>query len=96
MRWPDFQSADGHLLYARALHEANRHDEALVEFQAVAAYYPGAEARVRWGQLLDALGRHREAKALFRDTLVQLKRAPQHARVMQAEWTAIAERELRK
>lgn len=95
-RWPDYQSAEGHLLYARALHEANRHDEALVEFQAVSAYYPGAEARVRWAQLLDSLGRREEARALFRETLAQLGRASPYVRQMQAEWIAVAERELRR
>ena len=95
-RWPDFQSADGHLLYARALHEANRHDEALEEFAAVSNYYSGAEARVRWGQVLDALGRRQEARAVFRDVLLRYKNAPFHAKEMQAEWLAIAERELRK
>jgi hypothetical protein len=95
-RWPDYQSPDGHLLYARALHGANRHEEALAEFEAVSNYYPGAEARVHWDMLLDALGRREQAKVLFRDTLTQLKRAPSHARQMQAEWIAVAERELRR
>jgi hypothetical protein len=48
-RWPDYQSADGHLLYARALEESGRIEDALTEYQAVANYYPGAEARVRYG-----------------------------------------------
>src|SRR5579863_142118 len=43
-RWPDYQSAEGHLLYARALEESGRTDDALSEYQAVANYYPGAEA----------------------------------------------------
>jgi hypothetical protein len=42
--WPDFQSAEAHLLYARALAEVGRVDEALEEFYALAAYFPGAEA----------------------------------------------------
>jgi hypothetical protein len=44
-RWPDYQSAEGHLLYARALEESGRTEDALAEYQAVANYYPGAEAR---------------------------------------------------
>ena len=43
-------------LYARALEESGRTDEALYEYQAVANYYPGAEARVRYGLLLDKAG----------------------------------------
>src|SRR4030081_1383564 len=56
-RCPDFQSADGHLLYARALAEAGRIDEALEEYHALVAYSPTAEARVRYGMLLRMVGR---------------------------------------
>jgi hypothetical protein len=61
-RWPDYQSAEGHLLYARALEDSGRTADALSEYQAVAAYYAGAEARVRYGLLLDKAGRQAEAK----------------------------------
>lgn len=94
-RFPDYQSADGHLLYARALTASGRTAEALDEYHALAAYYPGAEPRVRYGQLLKALGRTTEARAVFEDVLKQLRRAPKHARRLQAEWIAAAERESR-
>jgi hypothetical protein len=45
-RWPDYQSAEGHLLYARALEDSGHTEDALAEYQAVATYYAGAEARV--------------------------------------------------
>jgi hypothetical protein len=93
-RWPDFQSAEGHLLYARALAEAGRVDEALEEFSALVAYAPGAEARVRYGMLLKLVGRTAEARLIFNELLLQMKRAPKHARDMQAEWLAIAEKQL--
>jgi len=94
-RWPDYQSADGHLLYARALEASGRLPEALDEYHALAGYYPGTEPRVRYGMLLKKLGRPTEADALFEDVLKQLRRAPRHVRRLQAEWIAIAERELR-
>jgi hypothetical protein len=93
-RWPDYQSADAHLLYARALEASGRTDEALSEYQAVANYYPGAEARVRYGLLLDKAGRAAEAKAVLADLLAQLRRAPKYVRRVQAEWIALAERAL--
>jgi hypothetical protein len=93
-RWPDFQSAEGHLLYARALAEAGRTDEALEEFQAVVAYFPGAEARVRYALLLKLVGRTAEAKVVFAELLIQMKRAPKYLRQAQAEWIAIAEKQL--
>jgi hypothetical protein len=46
-RWPDFESAEAHLLYARSLAEVGRIDEALEVYYALVRYAPGAEARVR-------------------------------------------------
>jgi hypothetical protein len=94
-RWPDYQSAEAHLLYARALENSGRTDDALYEYQAVANYYPGAEARVRYGLLLDKAGRRAEAKAVFTEVLTGLKRAPKYVRRVQAEWIALAEKALR-
>lgn len=94
-RWPDFQSADGHLLYARALAGSGRTDEALEEYKAVSSYFPGAEARVRWAMLLESLGRLTEAKAIYAELLTQMRHAPDFVRKAQAEWIAIAQRQLR-
>jgi hypothetical protein len=94
-RWPDYQSAEGHLLYARALEDSGRTADALSEYQAVAAYYAGAEARVRYGLLLDKAGRQAEAKTVLTEVLAQLKRAPKYVRRAQAEWIALAEKALR-
>jgi hypothetical protein len=92
--WPDFESGEAHLLYARALAEAGRVDEALEEFASVITYFSGAEARVRYGMLLKLVGRTAEARVVFNELLLQMKRAPKHARIMQAEWLAIAEKQL--
>ena len=94
-RWPDYQSADGHLLYARALEDSGHTAEALFEYQAVANYYPGAEARARYGLLLDKTGRKADARVVFTELLTQLKRAPKYVRRVQAEWIALAEKALR-
>ncbi|MGB8400959.1 hypothetical protein [Bradyrhizobium sp.] len=93
-RWPGFQSAEGHLLYARALAEVGRVDEALDEYHALAAYFPGAEARVRYGMLLRMVGRTAEARVVFNELLLQMKRAPKYLREAQAEWLSIAEKQL--
>ena len=98
-RWPNYQSAVAHLLYARALEAAGRTDEAIAEYQAVANYYPGAEARypgaearVRYGVMLDKAGRKADAKTVLSETQAGLKRAPKYVRRAQAEWIALAER----
>lgn len=93
-RWPDYRSGDGHLLYARALAEVGRIDEALDEYHAVAAYYPGAEARVRYGMLLHIVGRSAEGRVVLNELLLQMKRAPKYLRQAQAEWLSIAEKQL--
>jgi hypothetical protein len=93
-RWPDFQSPEGHLLYARALGEVGRIDEALDEYHALIAYSPGAEARVRYGMLLRMVGRTAEARVVFNELLIQMRRAPKYVRDVQAEWLSIAEKQL--
>jgi hypothetical protein len=93
-RWPDFKSPEGHLLYARSLADVGRLDEALEEYHAVSAYFPGAEARVRYGLLLRMVGRTAEARVVFNELLLQMKRAPRYLRDAQAEWLSIAEKQL--
>ena len=97
-RWPDYQSAEAHLLYLARQRLPQRPHQTrcvLYEYQALANYYPGAEARVRYGLLLDRTGRQNEAKAVFSEVLTQLKRAPKYVRRVQAEWIALAEKGLR-
>src|SRR5215467_551041 len=94
-RWPDYQSAEGHLLYARALEASGRTTEALDEYRSVADYFPGPEARVRWAMLLALMGRDAESRRLFSDVVTQMRRAPKYVRKVQAEWIAIAEKALR-
>lgn len=94
-RWPDYQSADGHLVYARALDEDGRLDDAIEEYHAVSAYYPGAEPRVRYGLALRNAGRETEAQAVFADVIRQMGRAPAFARKVQAPWIAMAQAALR-
>jgi hypothetical protein len=92
--WPDFESAEGHLLYARALAEVGRIEEALDEYDALVAYFPGAEAKVRYGLLLGTVGRTAEARIVFNELLLQMRRAPKYLREAQAEWLSIAEKQL--
>jgi hypothetical protein len=94
-RWPDWESADGHLLYARTLEEDGRIGEAIAEYHALSAYYVGAEPRVRHGLALRKLGREAEARALLADVVLRMSRAPKFARKIQAEWISMAEAALR-
>jgi hypothetical protein len=89
---PDFRSPDGHLLYARALESEGNIHKALEEYKVLAASYPGAEAAVRYAQLLQSQGRQAEAKKVAHDLLEQARIAPAHYRRAQRSWLDIAQR----
>lgn len=89
----DFRSAEGHLLYARALEGTGRLEEAQREYGAVADYYPGAEARTRYGMLLKRLGDNEGAARAFKEVLDGAELAPRHVRRHNREWIEIAQRE---
>ncbi len=91
---PDFKSPDGHLLYARTLEAQNALDEAEHEYAAVAAGYPGAEARLRYALLLKRRGKSDDAHRILKDLLDGAKLGPAHYRRAQAEWLDQARREL--
>jgi hypothetical protein len=89
---PDFRSPQGHLLYARALETEGNFTKALEEYQALAPSYPGAEAAVRYAQLLKAQGRREESQKIARELLEQARIAPAHYRKAQKSWLDAAER----
>ena len=91
---PDYKSSDGHLLYARALEGEGNLDKAHAEYRALAGYYPGAEASVRYAQLLKQRGDATKATEVLKELLEQSQRAPRHYRKMQREWLDAARREL--
>jgi hypothetical protein len=91
---PDFRSPDGHLLYARALEKEGSTDRALEEYKTLAAYYPGAEATVRYAALLRRQGQNDTAAEVLRALLQQAAIAPRHYRRAQDEWLKQAQREL--
>lgn len=90
--WPQYDSADAHLLYARALEAAGRGEEALYEFAELAKYYAGAEPALRRARLLRALGRLDESRAAADEMLRAYRRAPRHVKRNQAEWLSEAEK----
>ena len=89
---PDFRSPEGHLLYARALEAEGNFQKALEEYQTLAPSYPGAEAAVRYAQLLQSQGRSAEAQKVAHELLEQSRIAPAHYRKAQKSWLDLAER----
>lgn len=92
---PDFKSADGHLLYARALEAEGNNEKALSEFATLADYFPGAEAGVRYAKLLKRNGKGPQARTVLESLLERAKFAPAHYRRAQRSWLDEAESELR-
>lgn len=90
---PGFRSADGHLVYARALDESGATARALEEYAALVNYYPGAEARVRQAMLYKKIGDKPRAAELFAALLKDARLAPKHFRRSEREWIELAERE---
>jgi hypothetical protein len=89
---PQFRSPAGHLLYARALEAEGNKVKALEEYRIVAASYPGAEAAVRYAQLLQAQGQREESQKVARELLQQARIAPGHYRRAQREWLEAAQK----
>ncbi len=90
---PDFRSAEGHLLYARALEANGQTDKAVREYSAVAGYFPGVEARYRLALCLKNIGKDTAAKTEMDSILNDAKLAPAHFRKSQKPWLDAVKRE---
>jgi len=91
---PDFKSADGHLLYARAVEAEGDVEKALSEYATLAEYFPGAEAGVRYARLLIRSNQRPLAQQTLKALLDRARFAPAHYRKAQREWLDEAHREL--
>lgn len=92
---PDFKSAEGHLLYARALETEGDFEKALSEYSTLVQYFAGAEAAVRYSKLLKRQGQAEQAREVLQSLLERAKFAPAHYRKAQREWLDEAAAELR-
>jgi hypothetical protein len=91
---PEFKSADGHLLYARALEQEGNIEKALSEYATLAEYFAGAEAGVRYAKLLIRSDQRPLAQQILKGLLDRARFAPAHYRRAQREWLDEAHREL--
>jgi len=83
---PDFRSSDGHLIYARSVEACGDIARAREEYAAVAAYFAGAEARLRYGRFLESQGDTEAALAEFEEIVTSADVAPRHYRQAQKTW----------
>lgn len=91
---PNFRSSDGHLLHARALQEKGDIVKALQEYEAIAAGFPGEEARLRYALLLSSQAHPDRACEHWGGILKRPDTAPAYYRREQREWIDAAKREL--
>jgi hypothetical protein len=91
---PDFRSADGHLLYARALEALGRTGDAVREYSAVSGYFPGVEARYRLALCLQAAGNASASRNELESIMNDAKLAPPHFRKSQKTWLDAVKSEL--
>ncbi len=93
---PDYRSDDGHLLYARVLEGLGDTGAAEHEYEALAQYYPGPEAKYRYARMLQGLGRRVEARTLFDEILKTAGHSPAHYRRMHKTWLGRTRQALRE
>lgn len=89
---PDYRSADGHLIYARAVAGCGDHDQARDEFESLITYYAGFEPRARYAELLLQWGDRVSAQVLAQQSIKQASRLPKHARQLNRPWLERIER----
>ena len=91
---PDFKSAEGHLLFARTLEALPENEAALHEYEILASYYSGYEAKCRYALFLKKLGHTEKAHWLFNEIITKSKLMPKQYRQAQKEWIEIASQQL--
>ncbi|MEQ1865735.1 MAG: tetratricopeptide repeat protein [Micropepsaceae bacterium] len=91
---PTFDSGEGHLLYARALAGQSKDGEAIKEFEALADYFPGYEAKVRYAIFLQKLAQVAKAKEILEGVVASYKKLPRHAQALNRDWYDVARRNL--
>lgn len=91
---PEFQSSEGHLMYARCKEGQGEAGEALAEYAALSAYYPGEEARCRHALLLHRTGQLEQAEAAFRQVADSVETGSKAYFRAQREWYELARQHL--
>ena len=93
---PDFQSADGHLLFARTLAAQEKYADAQSEFDVLVSYYPGPQARIYYAEMLEKMSRLREANEQYVAVIDTAKRSRAHYRKRHQEWIKTAHERLKQ
>jgi hypothetical protein len=90
---PDFKSADGHLIYARAQENSGNIAAATIEYEALIQYYPSPEPTCRFALLLKTQGNSQRANQLFNKVVDYSENAGRQYNYTHQEWVTLARRE---
>jgi hypothetical protein len=82
------------LLAARAAAGRGEVDAAINDLRSLQRRYTGEEPRVRCALLLDSVGRHDEARALYTECIEKIRRSPRIYRQQNARWRKAAKQGL--
>lgn len=93
---PDFQSSEGHLLYARALAAQENYSAAEDEFKVLITYYPGPEARIHFAEMLLKMNRLHEANDQYVAVIDTAKHSRSQYRKYHRKWIKIANEKLKQ
>ena len=91
---PEFKNQEAHLLFARAVQNLGENEKALEEYEVLAGYYSGAEAKYRYAVLLRQLGEVEKAEALLGNIIQNSNQFGKHYWSMNREWITLAKKEL--
>lgn len=91
---PDYKNADDHLMYARAQELSGHLDIALQEYQTLAKYFAGPEAKYHLAMLYKKTAKEPQAKELFNEIVSRAKISNKHYNTSYKEWIDKAKQEL--
>jgi hypothetical protein len=83
---PSFKSAEGHLVYARAVAALGDRVRTHEEYGTLVGYYAGLEARARYAEVLLGWNERDRLDALLADTDARVRHMPPAARNINREW----------
>lgn len=91
---PDYKNQEAHLLFAKSVEALGETEQALEEYEALADYYAGAEAKYRYAVLLREQGHPDKANAILTD-IIKLSELPgKHFNALNKEWITLAKKAL--
>lgn len=92
---PNYNSTEGHLLYARCLEKLEKTKQALTEYAVVSENYPGEEGRVRYALLLIKAEKHDKAREVLKQSINRSRLAPKFYQKKEKHWIKIAQSNLK-